>query len=85
MSLPVVHGFLKVRVSGFLYTDFADPTDFFVFHGEPVLSVRSVYRNWFLSTDNEKTIDCCVIGMSNACNIARILFRVEFHEKRLLF
>ena len=29
---------------------------FFVFHGEPVLSARSVYRNWFLSTDNEKTI-----------------------------
>ena len=41
-----------------LYTDFADPTEFFfVFHGEPVLSVRSVYRNWFLSSDNEKTID----------------------------
>ena len=35
------HGFLKVRVSGFLYTDFADPTDFFRF-SQRVRVVRAI-------------------------------------------
>ena len=63
MTGGACHGFLKVRVSGFLYMDFADPTDFFVFTESSVLSVRSVYRNWFLSSDNDKTIRC----MSSLC------------------
>ena len=35
------HGFTKVRVSGFLYTDFADPTDFFRF-SQRVRVVRAI-------------------------------------------
>ena len=57
ISFRKVHGFLKVWVSGSFVHGFRGLAGFFPFFTESsVLSVRSVYRNWFLSSDNEKTI-----------------------------